>query len=547
MPSCLGLYIDKNLIKYAKVSKEASNIKIEAYGTRIYEEDIEKAIEQIIKETYSYSSVPISVNLNNTQYTYSSLFSLLNKNDLKKAIETEFEYFCSDKSKNRNALEYRTIETTDIKNEDKKRIIYAYTDRTNIVERLQIIDGYKANNILPIGMTMANLLPKEDIGNSLIVNIENETEITTVVNGVAYKVDKIEKGMEDIIRKIAAKENSYAKAYEICKNTTIYTSTEQNLQVEENEYLPDILEFVIAVIQKVKKIIEENEIEISNIYITGMGAVINNIDLLFQENFMEKKCEILTPFFIERSNLKINIKDYIEVNSATSIAIQSLGVGTKGINFGKEKKSLKELLNSDVEFKNKSPKAKSHLKLPFKEKLKYNITADADLLEKNLLRILTSLAMLIIIYTGYSKLLEQSINANIEKTQTVIEETDKQIAQIQEYTKLVNTRTDDYQDIVNRYKELNDENTELINGKNAIPNLLHQIMVTIPKQVQILSIKNTTAKHIVIEAQVEEDYAQLGYFKAKLSQEGVLENIVASSGSKVNGFIKVTIEGDLPY
>lgn len=545
MPNCLGIYIDRNLIKYAKVSREANNIKVEAYGTKVYEENIEKAIGQIIKETYSYSAVPISMNLNNVQYTYSNLFSLLNKNDLKKAIDTEFDYFCSDNAKNRNVLEYRTIETQDIKNPDKKRIIYAYADRTNIVERIQMVEGYKPSNILPMGMTIANLLPTENTENSLIVNIENETEITTVVNGVAYKVDKIEKGMEDIIGKIAAKENSYAKAYEICKNTTIYTSSEQNLQVEENEYLPDILSFVFDIIQKIKKIIQDNEIEISNIYITGMGAVINNIDLLFQENFMQNKCEILTPFFIERTNLKINIKDYIEVNSAISIALQTLGIGSKGLNFGKEKKSLKEILTSDVDFKSKKNGPK--IKLPFKEKLKYDINADADTIERALLRIVTSLAMLIIVYVGASKILEQSINAHIDQTQTVIENTDAQIAKMQEYTKLVNTRTSDYQDLVNRYNELNNENNELISSKNAIPNLLHEIMNTIPKQVQILSIKNTTGKHIVIEAQVEEDYAQLGYFKAKLSQEGVLWNIVVSSGSKENGFIKVSIEGDLPY
>ncbi len=30
MPSCLGIYIEEHLIKYAKVSKEHENIKVEA-------------------------------------------------------------------------------------------------------------------------------------------------------------------------------------------------------------------------------------------------------------------------------------------------------------------------------------------------------------------------------------------------------------------------------------------------------------------------------------------------------------------------------------
>ena len=37
MSKSLGIYIENNLIKYAKVSKEHDNIKIESYGVRIFE------------------------------------------------------------------------------------------------------------------------------------------------------------------------------------------------------------------------------------------------------------------------------------------------------------------------------------------------------------------------------------------------------------------------------------------------------------------------------------------------------------------------------
>ena len=36
MSSYLGLYIEENLIKYAKVSKEKDKIKIEASGVKFY-------------------------------------------------------------------------------------------------------------------------------------------------------------------------------------------------------------------------------------------------------------------------------------------------------------------------------------------------------------------------------------------------------------------------------------------------------------------------------------------------------------------------------
>ena len=55
MASCLGLYVESNIIKYAKVSKEQDKIKIEAFGVKFYD-DLEKTIDQIIEELYSYKT-----------------------------------------------------------------------------------------------------------------------------------------------------------------------------------------------------------------------------------------------------------------------------------------------------------------------------------------------------------------------------------------------------------------------------------------------------------------------------------------------------------
>ena len=113
MQSCLGLYIENNIIKYAKTSKERETVKVESYGVKFYD-DLEKAIKQIVTETFSFKT-PISTNLADEQYTYANVFSLLNKKDLEKAIGTEFDYFCNEKGKNRkrrnkiqSTLRYRT-------------------------------------------------------------------------------------------------------------------------------------------------------------------------------------------------------------------------------------------------------------------------------------------------------------------------------------------------------------------------------------------------------------------------------------------------------
>ena len=60
--------------------------------------------------------------------------------------------------------------------------------------------------------------------------------------------------------------------------------------------------------------------KIEKVYITGTAALINNIDLYFQEYLEDTKCEILKPSFITNTK-DINIKDYIEVNSAISLAL----------------------------------------------------------------------------------------------------------------------------------------------------------------------------------------------------------------------------------
>ena len=79
MSSCLGLYIEEHIIKYAKVSKDKDVIKVESFGVKFYDK-INEAISQIIKETYSQKT-PISVNISEEMYNNFDMFALLSKND----------------------------------------------------------------------------------------------------------------------------------------------------------------------------------------------------------------------------------------------------------------------------------------------------------------------------------------------------------------------------------------------------------------------------------------------------------------------------------
>ena len=379
----------------------------------------------------------------------------------------------------------------------------------------------------------------------MIVNLEEETEVTTIINGKIYSVDKIETGMGKILRFIEERENSIQRAYEVCKNTTVYTKSGQNLKVDGNEYLDDIITILFEIIDKIKDIVVRNGVDISSIYLTGMGLVINNIDLLFQENWIDKKCEILVPYFIEKTNVKINIKDYIEVNSAISLAIQGLDNKNQDINFDESKMTFQKfmtILTSDV---GKGTKIKT--KRP-KQKLTAKDIAnlELDFTDRILLTVVAGLLLVIILFIGVTEVLSRQINEKISVADNVISASQKEINKINQYTTMVNARTSEYQSLIDKIDSANSKVSEEYSSKNAIPNLLNKIMYAIPVGVQLLSIENQSGKDIVITAQAEK-YDQLGYFKAALEEEGILTDIVSTRGVKQGDLISITITGKLPY
>ena len=543
MLNCLGIYIEDNVIKYAKVAKERDDLKIEAYGIKFYD-NIEESIKQIVEETYSYK-IPICTNLSDDQYTYIDMFNLLNKKDLAKATETEFELFCNDNGKNKAAIEYRTLQVPNLTDGDKLTNIYTYTNKSSIVSRLKDFNGYNVTSITPISLAIPLLNNFADGKNSIIVNIENKTTVTTVVNGLVYKVDIIDNGMEKILNNISAKENSNQKAYEICKNATIYTMESSNLQVTENEYMPYIMPTLYSIIEEVKEILAKNKIEISNIYITGLATAINNLDLYFQENFVDKKCEILTPFFVETTNLKLNVKDYIEVNSAIALALNNLLPSKNTVDFKGE--SLKDKLTNKMSTSapKQSKKSNSQERKTKKNFVKMDLGTSLDFIEKTMIRVSVGLLVLIISYSAVAKFAVNKIANKQDETQLVIEDTQNKIDSVNNDVTKINSKTTEYEERISKIDEANSELNEYYETKNSVPILLTNVQSVIPDGVQLLSIQNTTGKHVQIKAQAEK-YEQLGFFIAKLKTDGILINITSDSGTKTENVIQITIEGDFP-
>lgn len=537
--NCLGLYIEENLIKYAKVSKEHDKIKIDAFGIKFYDK-LGTAIEQVIEETYSQKT-PISVNLSEEMYNYFDMFSLLNKNDLQKAIKTEFESYCTDRGYNPNVFETRYAVVENLTDKNKVRVIHIAENKIELNKRAQQIENFKLTNISPISVSIPNLIDTSKKENVVVVNMEDKTTLTTIIQNKIYNVDIIDEGSYQILSKINLKENSYSKAYEICKNTTIYTSEGKELQQEETAYLEDIMPTLYNIVIQTQKTINMSPEKINKVYITGTATLINNIDLYFQEYLTDADCEILKPYFIENTK-DISIKDYIEVNSAISLAMMGVNEGITGMNFKAQSftDKIPDWLKIEVN-PDKTKKEKKNSGGFFT----WDLGQALDKTEINLIRIAVSLLFLFIVYSTFSTLLGKQIENKKDEAQESIDNTNTQISLANNDNEKVKTKTNEYMSLIKSLEEANEKLAERSRRKNAIPNLLNQIMSVVPENVQVTSIENTSDTHIIINAQSDK-YEQLGYLKAKIKLDVILTNVISTAGQKDNNVVTVKIEGDLP-
>lgn len=544
MTSCLGIYIEPNFIKYAKISKDHDILRVESFGIKFYDK-LGDAIDQVISDTYSFKT-PISINLSEESYQYFYMFTLLNKVDMKKAIQTEFESFCSDKGINKNGVEARYVLVNSLDDKEKIKVIHVSANKSSILEQEQPFLNYKLSTIAPVSISISNIANLKSKENALIINMENETTITTVIDQRIYQVEKIQNGALEVLEGIRIKENSYSKAYEICKNSTIYTMEGQELQEDKNEYLDDIMPTLYTIASKVKEIIENDTIKIDRVYLTGTLSVVNNIDLYFQEVLQNEKVEILKPFFI-KDTVKINIKDYIEVNSAISLALQGLEYGLKDMNFKKQtfKDNIDDIFAKlNISREDKTDKKQNKV---LSSMFSTNFRGKLSSSERWMLRVLGGALILTVMYSGFSIFLNKEIDKKNLEVAEVKQDTAYKITEVEKDIKDVQSKTSEYQRLAENLRNISNQVSEDNKNRNNIPNLLSQIMHSIPQGVQITSIENTNSKHIVIQAQSQK-YEQLGYFKAILKTQGILspDTVVSSTGERSGDVVKVVIEGDLP-
>ena len=541
MASCLGLYIENNLIKYAKVSKEKDKTVIQAFGVKVYDK-LEDTIRQIVEETYSYK-IPVCINLSQETYQYFNMFAMLSKKDLDKAIKTEFDIYCNDKGYNPNVFETRYAVVENITDSNKLKVIFVTSNKIELNKQIQLLEKYKLSGIYPLPIAITNLIDTKPNEDFIVINIEEKATITTVINKNIYDVKVLEQGSGDFLDKINLKENSYLKAYEACKETTIYTSEGKTLTEEQTGYLEEIMPVLYQIVGQAQKTINESVEKIEKVYITGTGALINNVDLYFEEYLEGVSCEILKPNFVTKTQ-EINIKDYIEVNSATAIALMGMGVGIAGMNFKKNtvNDKLKEMFTIELNGKeDKVKKGNSALGNLFINDLKEPL----DKTEKGLLNVAIGVLILFVVYTGFATILKNEYIRKGKQADESISNTRQQISAVETDDNAIKEITSDYTAKIANLEEINRNIEERNRVRGAIPGLLNQLMNVIPSSVQITSIENTNTNHVEIIVQSPK-YEQIAFLIGSIKTDVILTNVISTSGQKTGDVVLVKIEGDLP-
>ncbi len=226
--------------------------------------------------------------------------------------------------------------------------------------------------------------------------------------------------------------------------------------------------------------------------------------------------------------------------------MQGLGYGIKSMNFKKPSFSdqLPDWLKLDVSLGKKEKKNTKKKNI----NINFDLKGKLDSTERWLLRGTAGIAMFIVLYSISTIYVNGKINEKIQEAQEISSYTDTQIALVDNDISSVKERANKYQDMKKNLTDINDKIKDDLSLKNSIPNMLAEISSIIPQGVQITEIENTSEnndRHIIIKAQ-SKYYDELGYFKAKLKEDVILNNIVSTQGEKQGEFVKVVIEGDLP-
>ena len=140
MASCLGIYLDNNIIKYAKLSLDNSkSINVEKYGIKFASDNYEQIINQIIVETDS-QNIPVVINPQNDLYYSSQVYEQVKDNSyVPDIMKLEFEAWCEKNAKSPDKYSYVYM-VSDYKNsENRRNSLLNITPKDSITSEINMV------------------------------------------------------------------------------------------------------------------------------------------------------------------------------------------------------------------------------------------------------------------------------------------------------------------------------------------------------------------------------------------------------------------------
>ena len=322
MASALGIFIDRNIIKYAKLNGTKDKLKVESYGMK-YGENHKELLKQIIEETNS-SKNNVVINAAEIHYEETSIFSMLKKKDYDKAVEVAYEEIIDKQKLRPELLEYGYILSKNPADSEKLHVLLGIQEKGAMETRANLFgQNVMLYSQMPIGISISNIY--ESPLPALIVNIEEDTYITEIYDTEPIKVTRIATGTKNIIDTINNEENSISKSYEVLRNMVLPTDDMDQISFEGNEYAPVIVSEVMKIVSEIKSVMKKRPGIYKKIYISGTGATISNLETFIEKLIDDVECDILRPSGIEGQK-KVAIKEYVDVNSAIALACEALRI-----------------------------------------------------------------------------------------------------------------------------------------------------------------------------------------------------------------------------
>ena len=580
MATCLGISVGKNLIKYAKMSKEKNSpqMSIEAYGVKFYDV-LTQTLNEIIQETRSNDN-DISVCVTSEDYEKTQSYRQLKPKDREAALNVEFEEMCQRKAVNAGSLDVRFVLSDDPMDPNQYSVKCVAVNKVELNNLWQALQNTKFQSISAIGPSIVNLLKDKGMGDDcLIINIEDDTKLTLIKNGQIAELVQIPVGMDEVITRLADQYNSYAKAYAACKGIDAYSEVSlDDTDVEKQQVRDALMPTLYDLKQRIMMAIEPFQRDFNNVYITGTGIIVNNIDLYLQEAFGGKRVELLVPYFVNKE--RNSLKDVLEVNSALAAATYCLNGIDKSLDFLKSgtylkasatkkqltpkailatiKEKIDDINQKTLKVKKSSKKKKKEITFDnevenleqlggageysapsFEDEVEYY-----DPMAEWLARIAISLFVGWIAYTGVAHFVQDRLNNKIKTVNENISKTDAQIDNVNKDREKIQNTADEYSQKTAKLQRMIDKIKLRKERSYDVPNFMSQLMFVIPVDVKVSSISIGTNDNVVLEAESSK-YAQLGYFVSRLKLAGILTDVKMDVVS-MDSTIKIKVKGILP-